>query len=338
MEHEHNHQSLCDKVSLKKKDGIAVIEGEITLAAIELHKLQALQNLKSEFKHPGFRPGKVPESVILQHVSEDELFTEGAEAALKHAYPHLVQDLKLVPLTYPRVEVKKIEPGQPLEFKIEVGIIPEFKLPNYKSIAKGVSLSPEPVKDGAIEEVIKELETARSTDAEKFVATDENVSQIGKFENLADLKKKLGKHLEEEKTEEAKAKRREEIGRLLIEKTKFDLPKYWEDDERAAILGELEEHAGRHNIPKEKLLEGFKKTETQFLDEEIAFRAKNEKMKMILERIAEEEKIEPSEEEVEREAMNLRAYYSETNHERLKMVAKTALTRQKALEFLESLK
>jgi FKBP-type peptidyl-prolyl cis-trans isomerase (trigger factor) len=57
---------------------------------------------------------------------------------------------------------------------------------------------------------------------------------------------------------------------------------------------------------------------------------------MILEKIAKEKKLEATDEEVEREAMQLRHYYQETDYERLKQISKTAIIRQKALELVES--
>lgn len=332
----HEHGTLYEKVKVTKKDGIATLEGEITLSAIEYFKEQSLREIRKDFKHPGFRPGNVPEEIIRQNISEASLFEESAQDALKHAYPHLIHDHEIVPITYPRVEVKKFALGNPLEFKIEVGIIPEFKLPNYMSLGKEVPSEKTEVADEEIVEVIKDLEKARSTPEAPFIVSDENVSQIGKFENVVDFKEKLRKHLSEEKTEAAKMKRRETLGKMLIEKTKFELPKYWEEDERAAILGELEEHSKRHNISKEEFLKGYKKTEAEFVTEELMHRANAEKIKMILEKIAKEKKLEATDEEVEREAMQLRHYYQETDYERLKQISKTAIIRQKALELVES--
>jgi FKBP-type peptidyl-prolyl cis-trans isomerase (trigger factor) len=333
---EHDHAKLYDKVKFSKKDAVAIIEGEITLDAIGMHMGAVLRDMQREFKHPGFRPGNVPEEIVRKEIGEATLFEEGANAALKHAYPHLIHEYGLVPLTYPRVEVRKFVLGSPLEFKIEVGIVPEFKLPNYKSLGKELPKEKSEVKDEEIAQVIKELETARSKDETPFALTDETVKQIGKFETVEDFKTKLREHLAEEKEEAAKMNRREELGKRLLEKTPFELPAYWAEDERAAILGELEDHAGRHKTTKDAILKGYKKTEEEFLKEELSFREKNEKMKMILERIAKEEKIEPDEAEVEREAMQLRMYYQEADYERLKQVAKTALLRQKALEFIEN--
>ncbi len=327
-----------DKIKIEKKDGIATIEGEITLEAIEEEKIEALRNITANFKAPGFRPGKVPEAIIKEHISEQELFEDGAQEALKLAYPEILEDYDIRPLTYPRVEVKKFELGKPVEFTIRVGVIPEFKLPNYKALAKDVPLETPKVEDAEVEKFIKDIEEARSTKEKPFTLTDETAKTLGKFENALDLKNKLKENLTLEKTEAAKAKRREALSRLLIEKTRLELPKFWEEDERHAILHELEEHAESHKIPKEKLLEGFGKTGEQYISDELAHRAKREKIKTILERIAEEKKITPTEEEIEREAMNLRTYYDETDHEKLKEVARTGLLRQKALEFIEELK
>ena len=324
-----------DKIKIQTKDAITVIEGEITLEAIEEEKAEALREIMSSFKAPGFRPGKVPEAIVREHVSETQLFEEGANEALKLAYPLMLDEFDIHPLTYPRVAVKGFVEEKPLEFVIRVGVAPDFKLPNYRGLAKEAPKESAEIKDEDVEKAMKEIEAARGTEEAPFALTDETAKTLGKFENLADLKAKLKENLAAEKTELAKAKRREALSRLLLEKTKLEMPKFWEEDERAAVLAELEEHAQNHKIPKEKLLQGFNKTEAQFADEELAHRAKREKMKMILDKIAEKENIEVSDEEAERQAMGLRAYYGETDYEKLKEIARVGAKREKALELVE---
>lgn len=324
-----------DKIKIETKDALTTIEGEITLEAIDEEKAEALRSFASTFKAPGFRAGKVPEAIVKEHISEQDLFEEGANEALKLAYPLILDEFKINPLTYPRVEVKKFEIGHPLEFTIRVGVAPEFKLPNYKGIGKDVPQETPEVKDEDVEKFIKDIESARGTEEKPFTLTDETVKTLGAFENIEDLKTKLRENLRAEKAEMMKAKRREEISRILVEKTKFEFSKFWEEDERALIISELEEHAENHKIQKDKLLEGFNKTEEQFISEELAHRAKREKIKMILDKIAEKEGLTVADDEVEREAMGLRAYYGETDYEKLKNLARVGSLRQKALELIE---
>ena len=57
---------------------------------------------------------------------------------------------------------------------------------------------------------------------------------------------------------------------------------------------------------------------------------------MILDKLAEKERLQASDEEVEREAMHLRTHYGETDHEKLKELARQGLLREKALELVEN--
>lgn len=327
-----------DKIKINKKDGVATIEGEITLEAIEDQKNEELRKLKKDFKLPGFRPGNVPDEKVLEHIDKVELFEESARNTLSEAYPEILRDHDIHPITYPRVEVKKIVMTEPLEFKIEVGTISDFKLPNYISIAKSEKTKePEEIKDEEIEKIIKDIEKARSTDEKPFLITDETVKIVGKFESVLEFRTKLKEHIVEEKKEMAKNERRENIGKQLIEKTKFELPKFWMEDEGVNIINELDEYAKQGKTTKEEILKRLKKTEEEFIREELKLREKGEKIKIILEKIAKEEKIELKEDEIEREAMNIKAYYQTHDHDHAKKLAKSALARQKALEFLENL-
>lgn len=332
---EENKKTYENIAIERAKEGIVTITGAITLAAIDDQKAEELKKIKKEFKLPGFRPGFVPEEILKQHINDGELFREAANECLNNVYPEIIEENKIRPLTYPRVEVVKLTPGEAMQFKIRIGVTPDFKLPNYKTIAKSVPATSDPATEEEVEKVIKEIETARSTETEKFTITEETVSQVGKFETVADFKTKLKEHLQEEKNQNIKMKRREEIGKLLLEKTKIDLPALWEEDTRHEAIHEIEHHAEDHHTTKAEILEKLGKTEEELIKEEIELRAKQEKIKMIIEKIAAEEKLTVEAEEIEREAMNMQAYYREADYERLRQYASEALLREKAIEFLE---
>lgn len=74
---------------------------------------------------PGFRPGKVPVSLLRRQYGQ-ALFGEAVEKAVNESVGKTITDNSLKPALQPRVEVKKIEEGADLEFEVIVELMPEL--------------------------------------------------------------------------------------------------------------------------------------------------------------------------------------------------------------------
>lgn len=112
------------------------ITGEIPFEEIEKHREAAVKALGQNIKVDGFRPGHVPETVIVQKVGEMTLLTEMAERALATVYPEILKAHSIDPIGRPAIEITKIAPQNPLGFTATVAVLPEIKLPDYKKISK----------------------------------------------------------------------------------------------------------------------------------------------------------------------------------------------------------
>ena len=123
----------------KLPDWEAEITGEIPLDFLNESRKEALKHLNKHVSLPGFRPGLVPEDVLVKTVGVMGVLEETAEVALGKEYGNIVEATKLKPLTRPQISVTKLAPGIPLEFKARFIIEPEFDLPNYKKIASEVA-------------------------------------------------------------------------------------------------------------------------------------------------------------------------------------------------------
>ncbi len=99
---------------------------------------EAVLELGQEIKIEGFRPGHIPEKIIEQKVGKMAILEEAAEHAIQENYQKVVLENNLTPISQPQVEILKLAPANPLEFKVLVFVLPEIKLPDYKKIAAGV--------------------------------------------------------------------------------------------------------------------------------------------------------------------------------------------------------
>lgn len=94
----------------------------------------ALVHLSKDLKVPGFRPGKAPLAEVKKRVGTEELQSHLIGDAINRAVPEALDAEKLQALDRPEVDVKKIVPGESLEFTLEVDILPKITLGNYKKL------------------------------------------------------------------------------------------------------------------------------------------------------------------------------------------------------------
>ncbi|MDX2033260.1 MAG: trigger factor [Blastocatellia bacterium] len=84
-------------------------------------------------KVPGFRPGRVPRSVIKQRFNK-EIKDEVAGEIVPHALSHALQDHKLRAIAEPSLLDLSVVEGEPLKFTARIEILAEFDLGAYKGL------------------------------------------------------------------------------------------------------------------------------------------------------------------------------------------------------------
>jgi trigger factor len=136
------------------------VEIEIPLEDVERARERVTNSIKQRVRLPGFRPGKAPVSMI-QSRFEGEIRNEVLELLLPQAFRDRVQKEELKVVGQPDISDLKFEPGQPIRFKAQFEIAPEFELGEYRGIP--VKYEEPTVTD---EEVDKRLEAMRENKAE----------------------------------------------------------------------------------------------------------------------------------------------------------------------------
>ena len=82
---------------------------------------------------PGFRVGKVPESVIKSRFAR-EVRQEVLESLVNDRFRAAIQDQNLSPISEPQVTGLLLEDGAPLHFKAAFEIAPQIDLPGYETV------------------------------------------------------------------------------------------------------------------------------------------------------------------------------------------------------------
>lgn len=91
------------------------------------------RNYRKYAKLPGFRPGKVPESVIKRRFSS-EIRKEVIDSLLPERFSSSVRDLGIRPVGQPQVTELTIEEDQPLHVKAVFEYLPDFSIEGYEDV------------------------------------------------------------------------------------------------------------------------------------------------------------------------------------------------------------
>lgn len=158
------------------------LEIKISVPAEDLEKFldMAAEELSRDLKISGFRPGKAPRKIVEQRVGSEKVLAYAAEKAVKKSYVESIAKNKIEVIGEPKITITKIAPGNDLEYKAVVGIMPEISLGDYRKRVKGMKKSePEKIKS---EEIQKELEYLRKSRAKLIT-----VSRVAKKDDYVEI-------------------------------------------------------------------------------------------------------------------------------------------------------
>jgi len=83
---------------------------------------------------PGFRPGKVPMSLLKKQYGQ-ALFGEAVEQAVNTSTAKAIEDRGLKPALQPRVDLKQLEEGKDIEFEVAIEVLPEIGKLDFSGVA-----------------------------------------------------------------------------------------------------------------------------------------------------------------------------------------------------------
>lgn len=132
------------QVSVETGEGLErKLTVQVPAETVDAQVESRLQSMKSKVKVDGFRPGKVPFSVVKKRYSE-QIFHEVAGEVIQNTFRDAVTQEQLRPASAPSIEPKTYELGQPLEYIATFEIYPELTL--------------SPVSDLKIEKLVAEIQ------------------------------------------------------------------------------------------------------------------------------------------------------------------------------------
>ncbi len=328
---------------LENKHGEVEYSAEVPQSVMEAYADSAFSERVKELELPGFRKGKVPEEMARKYVHEMDLWEDAADAALREAVSEIMEDEKLTILGGPQVNVTKIAPKNPLEFKIRFALFPEVELPDYKKIGKTISERKDSAEisekeiDEALERIRKMMAGPAAEGQEQKLpeVTDELAGSLGPFKSVAELRTELKRQLTQEKEWSQKEAKRDEIVKEIMEKSRVLVPALFVEQEMERLRARRGEELKAAGLSQEQYLAELKKTLEELEKDERQVIENRTKMSLVLGKIREDEKVQPDAREVEIGILQLKQRFPDRDEHSLRHTAENMSLQEKLFEMLE---
>lgn len=114
------------------------LDVEVSFEELKPSITEAYKTIGTQVQVPGFRKGKVPNSLIDQRVGRGYVLETAINSGLNGWYQEAVVENKLIPLSRPEVEITEVpDPSGTdgvVKFQVELDIRPEIELPAYEGL------------------------------------------------------------------------------------------------------------------------------------------------------------------------------------------------------------
>jgi FKBP-type peptidyl-prolyl cis-trans isomerase (trigger factor) len=266
--------------------GNTVLKLIIPAATTKRAYQQALEKAASKTKTAGFRQGKVPLPMVEKMVGEAELINAALDQILPVAYEKLISREEKSPLTNPEIKLVSTNKGEDWELSVEIAEKPPVSLGNYSKIVKE-----------AREKAQKELAAAaKDKKADKKDGEAAHDHDHAGHDHDHD-------HAGHDHSHEASDEDRtlQGIFRALLESTVVQIPELLLKHETRQQLDGLVRQLEGMKLSIEDYLKHQHQTFEELTGQVAASSLANLQLEFILEAIAEDLKIEVSDDEVKAE-------------------------------------
>ncbi len=110
------------------------LEISIPVDAIETETGRVVQNIQKKARLPGFRPGKAPLTLIRKQFQGD-IRQQVLESLVPKYFDQQIAQENLKPVASPDITDVHFHDGEPLKFKAEFEVFPEFEIQEYRGLS-----------------------------------------------------------------------------------------------------------------------------------------------------------------------------------------------------------
>lgn len=127
---------------------------------IESERESRLKELSKQIRLPGFRPGKVPMSLMKQRYGAN-VMGEVLEKTVQETSQSLLTERNLKPAMQPKIEVISFDDGKDLEYSLSVEVLPEIEALDLK-VVKLEKLTAK-IEDSEVDEALGRIAESRKS-------------------------------------------------------------------------------------------------------------------------------------------------------------------------------
>jgi len=395
---------------ISKEKNQAKFTLEFTAEELEKAVTEAYQATKGKYAIDGFRKGKAPRKLIEAHYGEDVFFEDAINNMFSKAYPEAIETLGLDTIDRPSAEFDKIEKGKGFTVTINVAVMPEFTVKDYKGVKvtkvehnitdedinkelealqqrnsrmvlvdrpaqngdtvlidysgfvgdeqfEGGTAERQPLALGsnsfipgfeeqlvgatvgeerdvkvtfpeeyhsadlAGKEAIFKCKVHEIKEMEKPELNDEFAKDVSEFDTLEELKKDSREKLEKTAASKAEYETKNAVLEKVYEANEIDIPEVMVEDQIDEMMQEFDQQLKYQGLDLQKYFEYLQKEPKEFREELRADAYKKVKTRLIVEAVANAEKMEATDEDMEAELKAMAEQYK-MEVEKLKEVMK----------------
>lgn len=148
---------------------------EMDAAAVRISERAAIK---------GFRPGKATYDTVKQQVGEVRIIEEAMQSIVEKNFFDAVKKEKLDTVGMPQITITKVAPGNDLEFKAVVGLLPKIKLGNFSSVK--VKHQAKEISDKDVDQVLNDLKKMQTKEILKSGAATKEDKLVVNLEMFLD--------------------------------------------------------------------------------------------------------------------------------------------------------
>jgi trigger factor len=156
--HDHSHEGHQHGPVLNP-DCVREVKIEAPIEEVDKAFARVLREYKKHARIPGFRAGKVPESVVKRRFAE-QIKKDVVESLLPERFQAAIAEAGIVPVSQPQLTNLTLEEGKPLEGSAVFEVVPAFSLDGYQDVTV-----PKPTVEATEEEFQQELTQLRESRA-----------------------------------------------------------------------------------------------------------------------------------------------------------------------------
>jgi trigger factor len=156
----HEHDGHSHAAATLNPECTREVEIEIPAEEVSRSFQAVTKRYKKMARIPGFRSGKVPESLIRGRFAE-QIRQDVMEAVLPEHFRTAIAAQNLRPISQPQITKIDLEDGKPLHFKAAFEVLPEFSVDGYQDVK--VDKPSAELTDAEVDAELARIRDSRST-------------------------------------------------------------------------------------------------------------------------------------------------------------------------------